>query len=63
MSKAQRLTVGLAALLFGTSLAACSGGGTVATVNGQPISQSAFNTKLEGSRWRAPSCSKWCKTR
>ena len=49
MSKVQRLTVGLAALLFGTSLAACAGGGTVATVNGQPISESAFNTKLEGT--------------
>ena len=48
MSKVQRLTVGLAALLFGTSLAACSGG-AVATVNGQPISESAFNAKLEGT--------------
>ncbi len=49
MSKVQRLTVGLAALLFGASLAACASGGTVATVNGQPISQSAFDTKLEGT--------------
>ena len=49
MSNVQRLTVGLAALLFGTSLTACSGGGTVATVNGQPISESAFNIKLEGT--------------
>jgi foldase protein PrsA len=49
MSKVQRLTVGLAALLFGVSLAACASGGTVATVNGQPISESAFNTKLEGT--------------
>ncbi|HLY03712.1 MAG TPA: peptidylprolyl isomerase [Candidatus Cybelea sp.] len=49
MSKVQRLTVGLAALLFGASLAACAAGGTVATVNGQPISESAFNTKLEGT--------------
>jgi foldase protein PrsA len=49
MSKVQRLTVGLAALLFGTSLAACASGGTVATVNGQPISEAAFNTKLEGT--------------
>ncbi len=49
MSKAQRLTVGLA-LLFGASLAACAGsGGSVATVNGQPISQSAFEAKLEES--------------
>jgi foldase protein PrsA len=49
MSKAQRLTVGLAALLMGTSLAACSGGDAVATVNGQPISRSAFNARLESS--------------
>jgi foldase protein PrsA len=48
MSNVQRLTVGLAALLLGTSLAACSGG-AVATVNGQPISESAFNAKLEGT--------------
>ncbi|MBV8531026.1 MAG: peptidylprolyl isomerase [Candidatus Eremiobacteraeota bacterium] len=49
MSNAQRLTVGIAALLLGTSLAACSGGGTVATVNGQPISRTAFNGRLENS--------------
>ncbi|MGB7048463.1 MAG: peptidylprolyl isomerase [Candidatus Cybelea sp.] len=47
MSKAQRLTVGLAALLLGTSLAACSDGGTVATVNGQPISEASFNARLQ----------------
>ncbi len=49
MSNAQRVTVGLAALLMGTSITACSGGGAVATVNGQPISRSAFNTRLENS--------------
>jgi foldase protein PrsA len=49
MSKAQRITVGLAALLLGTSLAACSGGGTVATVNGEPISRDQFNQRLETS--------------
>jgi len=48
MSNALRITVGLAALLMGTSLTACSGG-TVATVNGQPISRTAFNTRLESS--------------
>ena len=32
MSKAQRITVCLAALLMGTALAACSGGGEIATV-------------------------------
>jgi foldase protein PrsA len=49
MSKAQRITVGLAALILGTSLAACSGGGAVATVNGQPISKSDFDTRLAGT--------------
>jgi foldase protein PrsA len=48
MSKALRSTVGLAGLLLGTSVAACSGG-AVATVNGQPITRSAFDTRLEGS--------------
>jgi foldase protein PrsA len=48
MSNAQRITVGLAALMMGTSLAACSGG-AVATVNGEPISRSAFNARLESS--------------
>lgn len=48
MSKAQRITVGLAGLLLGTSLVACSGG-AVATVNGQPISQSTFNARLAAS--------------
>lgn len=49
MSKAQRITVGLAALLMGTSVAACSGGGAIATVNGQPISRSTFDARLESS--------------
>jgi foldase protein PrsA len=49
MSIAQRVTAGLATLLFGTALAACSGGGQVATVNGKPISRSAFEDKLEAS--------------
>jgi foldase protein PrsA len=48
MSKALRITVGLAGLLMGTSLAACSGG-AVATVNGQPISRSTFDQRLETS--------------
>lgn len=48
MSNAQRITVGLAALLLCTPLAACSGG-SVATVNRQPISRSAFYTRLESS--------------
>jgi foldase protein PrsA len=49
MSKARRITVGLAGLLMGTFLAACSGGGAVATVNGQPISRSTFDSRLEQS--------------
>jgi foldase protein PrsA len=49
MSKAQRLTVGLASLLMGMSLAACASGGAVATVNGQPISYDSFNKRLQGS--------------
>ncbi|MFY9718271.1 MAG: peptidylprolyl isomerase, partial [Candidatus Cybelea sp.] len=49
MPKAHRLTVGLAALLFATSLAACAGSGAVATVNGQPISEASFQAKLEAT--------------
>ncbi len=50
MSIAQRTIACLVALLLGASLAACaSGGGAIATVNGQPISQSAFQAKLESS--------------
>jgi foldase protein PrsA len=49
MSKAQRVIAGLATLLLGTALAACSSAGAVATVNGEPISKSAFQDKLEGS--------------
>ncbi len=51
MSKAQRILAGLPALILCASFAACAGtgGGTVATVNGQPISQAAFAAKLEAS--------------
>ncbi len=49
MSKAQRIVVGLTALLLGTSLAACSGSGAVATVNGQPISEADFDKRLAAS--------------
>jgi foldase protein PrsA len=49
MSKAQRITVGLAGLLMGAILAACSGGGAVATVNGQPINRATFDSRLEAS--------------
>ncbi|MEO6836031.1 MAG: peptidylprolyl isomerase [Candidatus Tumulicola sp.] len=51
MSKAQRIIAGVASLFLGASLAACAGGGgdAVATVNGEPISKSAFQDKLEAS--------------
>ncbi|HTX59713.1 MAG TPA: peptidylprolyl isomerase [Verrucomicrobiae bacterium] len=49
MSKAQRVIAGLVTLVLGASLAACAGGGAVATVNGQPISQAEFTQRLEGS--------------
>jgi foldase protein PrsA len=49
MSKAHRITVGIAALLLGTSIAACSGGGAIATVNGQPISRTTYDARLESS--------------
>ncbi|HZV77373.1 MAG TPA: peptidylprolyl isomerase [Candidatus Babeliales bacterium] len=49
MPKALRITVGLASLLVSTTFAACSSGGAVATVNGQPITRSEFDTRLESS--------------
>ncbi len=49
MSKALRITAGLAALLMGASMTACSGSGAVATVNGQPIGRSTFDNRLEAS--------------
>ena len=49
MSKAQRMFAGLAALLAATMLAACASGGSIATVNGQPISRAEFEQKLEAS--------------
>lgn len=45
MSKAHFIIAGLITV----SLAACSGGGSIATVNGQAISRSDFDNKLEGS--------------
>ncbi|HUZ49660.1 MAG TPA: peptidylprolyl isomerase [Candidatus Dormibacteraeota bacterium] len=49
MSKAHRILAGLATALLAGTLVACSGGGTIATVNGQAISQASFDSKLEGS--------------
>lgn len=48
MSKAHRVIAGLGALLLGATLAACAGS-AVATVNGEPISRSAFEDKLASS--------------
>lgn len=48
MSKVHRLITGLAVVVFGAMLSACAGG-SVATVNGEPISQSTFDQKLEGT--------------
>ncbi len=45
MPKAHFIIAGLLTV----SLAACSGGGSIATVNGQAISRSSFDNKLEGS--------------
>ena len=49
MSKAHRILAGLGTALFAAALTACSGGGSIATVNGQAISKSDFDSKLEGS--------------
>lgn len=51
MSKAHRLVAGIATALLTVSLAACGGGGggAVATVNGQSISHSELDNKLESS--------------
>jgi foldase protein PrsA len=50
MSKAQRLVAGLATALLTITLAACGGGsGSVVTVNGQAITHSDLDQKLEGS--------------
>lgn len=49
MSKAQRLIAGIASLILAAGLTACATGGAVATVNGEPISTSAFQDKLEAS--------------
>lgn len=48
MSKVHRLIAGLAVVVSGAMLSACAAG-TVATVNGEPISQSSFDQKLEGT--------------
>ncbi|GAC1361123.1 MAG: peptidylprolyl isomerase PrsA [Vulcanimicrobiaceae bacterium] len=49
MLKAQRIAAGLVTALLAASLAACSSGGTVATVNGQSVNKADFDNKLEAS--------------
>jgi foldase protein PrsA len=50
MSNAQRLIAGITSLVLAAGLTACaSGGGSVLTVNGEPISNAAFQDKLEAS--------------
>jgi len=49
MAKAHRVLAGLLMTLLAGSLAACSGG-TIATINGQGISRTDFDSKLEGSQ-------------
>lgn len=50
MSKVHRLIAGFATAMLTVSLAACGGGGgAVATVNGQSISHTDLDNKLEGS--------------
>ncbi|HTX56758.1 MAG TPA: peptidylprolyl isomerase [Candidatus Acidoferrales bacterium] len=49
MSNHDRFVAGLATLLLAVSLTACSGGGDIATVNGQAISRAEFDSKLESS--------------
>ncbi len=49
MPKADRVVAGLATLLLAATLAACSSGGSIATVNGQSISKADFDSKLESN--------------
>ncbi|MDQ2991564.1 MAG: peptidylprolyl isomerase [Candidatus Eremiobacteraeota bacterium] len=50
MPKLHRVIAAITTLALGASLVACSGGGTIATVNGQAISKSDFDAKLEGGQ-------------
>jgi foldase protein PrsA len=49
MPKAHRFFAGIVTALLTTSLVACAGGGSIATVNGQALSKADFDQKLEGS--------------
>lgn len=54
MLKAHRIIAGLLTVLLAGSLVACSSGGSIATVNGHPISKAAFDGKLEASQAANP---------
>jgi foldase protein PrsA len=49
MPKADRIVAGLCTVLLSASLTACASGGTIATVNGQTISKTELDNKLEGN--------------
>ena len=49
MSRTHRAVAALGAAALCTSLAACAGGGNIASVNGQSISRSDFDHKLESN--------------
>lgn len=49
MLNAQRIAAGFLTVLLAGSLAACSNGGSVATVNGASVSKADFDNKLESS--------------
>lgn len=49
MSNVHRLTAGLATAVIAVTLSACSGGGSVVTVNGTAISHTELDQKLEAS--------------
>ena len=49
MAKAHRIVAGFLMTLLACAVTACSGGGTVATVNGQSISRADLDSKLESS--------------
>jgi foldase protein PrsA len=49
MSRSRRTAIGISAPLLAFAVSACSGGGTVATVNGEPITRADYNARLESS--------------
>jgi foldase protein PrsA len=49
MLRSRRIAIGVGAPLLAITVSACSGGGTVATVNGEPITRAEYNARLEQS--------------